>query len=70
VNVGIVCGLTVTLIVVIVAQIGKEVDVGVKIYVALPTVDVDIGEFHVPATLLFDRVDKVAGITFLQYGPT
>jgi hypothetical protein len=54
----------VTLIVAVVAQTGAEIDVGVKIYIALPTVDVDIGEFHVPWTLLLEVVGKAIGGEF------
>ena len=53
------------LIVVVVAHVGAAVDVGVKVYVCVPTVEVETAAgFHVPAMLLFDVVGKVPGVPF------
>jgi hypothetical protein len=53
------------LIVVVVAHVGAAVDVGVKVYVCVPTVEVEtVAGFHVPAILLFDVVGKVPGVPF------
>jgi hypothetical protein len=65
VNVGVVGALIVIFIVVTVAHVGTAVDVGVKVYVCEPTVEVEtVAGFHVPAMLLFDVVGKVPGVPF------
>ena len=52
-------------IVVPVAHVGADVDVGVKVYVCVPTAEVEtVAGFHVPAMLLFDVVGKVPGVPF------
>jgi hypothetical protein len=61
VNVGVVGALMVTLIVTVEAHCPAD---GVNVYVAVPTVAVDIAAFQVPVILLFDVVGKVAGVAF------
>ena len=66
-NVPLIVGLALIIIisVVPVAHVGTAVDVGVKVYVCEPTVEVEIvAGFHVPAILLFDVVGKVPGVPF------
>ena len=64
-NVGVVGALIVIFIVVPVAHVGADVDVGVKVYVCVPTVEVETAAgFHVPAMLLFDVVGKAPGVPF------
>ena len=47
------------------AHVGEAVDVGKNVYIAAPTVAVDIVTgFQVPEMLLFDVVGKVAGVAF------
>ena len=53
------------LIVVVVAQVGAAVDVGVNVYDCEPTVAVEsVAGFHVPAMPLFDVVGNVPGVPF------
>jgi hypothetical protein len=57
VNVGVVGGLTVIVIVVVVAHVGEAVDIGVNVYVVVAVLF--IAGDHVPVTALFDVVGKV-----------
>ncbi len=57
--------LIVTLIVVDVAHVGALVELGVNVYVCVPTVLVLITDgLQVPAILLFDVVGNVPGVSF------
>ena len=61
--------LTVTDIVIVVAHVGTDDDVGVNVYVCVPKDAVDIIAFHVPAIALFDVSCKASAVASLQYGP-
>jgi hypothetical protein len=54
----------------IVAVVAHNPAVGVKVYVVVTAVAVDIAEFHVPVIPLVEVVGKASGVAFWHYGPS
>ena len=64
-NVGSVGALIVILIVAVVAHVGAALELGVNVYVDVPTAAVDTAEgLHVPAIPLSDVKERVPGVSF------